>query len=112
VAPAPPPANWVGDVREALAGFRRLAVGQLVPSDSGYELVLTSLHSPPEAELVEAVQGAIGPLVGRDDSPVAALGDSAGGAAWHWYPALDEATRALFARLDWRNAILVHERLD
>jgi hypothetical protein len=108
VTPPPSPAErWIVDVRGALAGFRRLAVGQLVPSSSGYELVLTSLHSPPEGELVEAVRGAIGPLVGREDSPVAD-----GDRAWHWYPALDDTTRKLFAGLDWKNAILVHERLD
>jgi hypothetical protein len=79
----------------------------------GYELVLTSLHSPPEGELVEAVQGAIGPLIGRDDSPIEPAGNGSDrAAAWHWYPAPDEATRRLFSRLDWKNAILVHERLD
>jgi hypothetical protein len=113
VAPPVPSPDWVADVRQALAGFRKVAVGQLVPADSRYELVLTTLHSPPEGDLVEQLSNALGSLIARSDSPVMAVEDSGTGeTAWHWYPALDEPTRQLFSRLDWKHAILVHERLD
>ncbi len=99
--------TWVIAVHEALAGFRQVALGQLVAGAGGYELVLTTWSSPPDGELVEALRVALGGLVGREDSPIAAAGEG-----WHFYPPVDERAKELFARLDWEHAVVVHEWVD
>jgi hypothetical protein len=112
---APPPLKetWVIAVREALKGFRHVAVGQLVPGEGRWELVLTTLESPPEPALVDALREALGPLLGREDSPLAE-GDDDGSteASWHFYPPIGEREKELLARLDWPHAVVVHERID
>jgi len=108
VAPEPLSAAWVADVRAALAGFRRVFLGQLVPGERSYELVLTTRPSPPDADLVAAIQAALGDLIHRDDSPLA----EGGAAPWHFYPPVDERDHDLFAGLDWSHAVVVHERVD
>jgi hypothetical protein len=60
--------------------------------------------------LVEELWRALGPLLSRDDSPLGA--DEEGGVGWHFYPPLDEHERQLFARLDWREAVVLHEFVD
>jgi hypothetical protein len=96
-------------VHEALVGFRDVLMGQLVPAEACYELVLTTRASPPEDELVEALRGALGPLLAREDS---ALRPDALGVGWRFYPALDDRDRELFLRLDWRRAVVLHEWVD
>jgi hypothetical protein len=108
VAPEPVSAVWVADVRAALAGFRRVFLGQLVPGERSYELVLTTRPSPPDADVVAAIQEALGGLIGREDSPIA----ENGAAPWHFYPPVDERDHDLFAGLDWSHAVVVHERVD
>jgi hypothetical protein len=100
--------TWLADCRAALAGFRRVFLGQLVPGQNRYELVLTTRPSPPDADLVESIRGALGGLVGREDSPIS----EDGAAPWHFYPPVDESDHDLFASLDWSHAVVVHERVD
>ena len=108
MAPEPVSAAWVADVRAALAGFRRVFLGQLVPGQDRYELVLTTRPSPPDGDLIAAIQGALEGLIAREDSPISP--DSA--APWHFYPPVDESDHDLFASLDWSHAVVVHERVD
>jgi hypothetical protein len=108
MAPEPVSNTWVADVRAALAGFRRVFIGQLVPGAETYELVLTTRPSPPDADLVSAIQRALGDLIHRDDSPIA----EDGAAPWHFYPPVDDRDHDLFASLDWSHAVVVHERVD
>ena len=108
MAPRPVSAAWVADVRAALAGFRRVFLGQLVPGESSYELVLTTRPSPPDGEVVEAIRQALDGLIGREDSPIS----KDGAAPWHFYPPVDEHDHDLFASLDWSHAVVVHERVD
>jgi hypothetical protein len=108
MAPAPVSDAWVADVRAALAGFRKVFLGQLVPGDSRYELVLTTRPSPPDSDVVDALQGALGDLIRREDSPLA----KDGAAPWHFYPPVDDRDHDLFAGLDWSHAVVVHERVD
>jgi hypothetical protein len=81
-----------------------------VPGASRYELVLTTRPSPPDSDLVEALQGALGDLIRREDSPIAEIED--GVAVAHFYPPVDERDHDLFAALDWSHAVVVHERVD
>jgi len=104
--------SWVIDVHEALAGFRRVGLGQLVPGDGSWTLVLTTLHSPPEPDLVEAIRVALDPLLDRADSPLGAREDGQTAATWHFYPATSDGERELLARLEWSRAVVVHERTD
>jgi hypothetical protein len=111
--PHPLSETWVIDTREALRGFRRVAVGQLVPGTRSWELVLTTLHSPPEDDLVEGLWAALGPLLEREDSPVRQADDDGGASVtWHFYPPLDEREKELLEGLDWPRAVVVHERVD
>jgi hypothetical protein len=112
VAPEPLREVWVADVRAALAGFRRVFIGQLVPGEDRYELVLTTRPSPPDGELVQALWDALGDLLVREDSPIAEVEDGVAEASWHFYPPFDEGEHDLLARLDWSHAVVVHERLD
>ena len=95
--------SWAIAVHEALAGMTGVLVGQLVPRAETYELVITTRESPPPGELVEALRARLAGVVRRDDSPTA---------SWHYYPATDAGTRELFARLDWANAVVLHELGD
>jgi hypothetical protein len=105
---APPvPESWAIAVHEALLGFPDVLIGQLVPDDGCYELVLTTRASPPESALVDALRDALGPVLARDDC---ALGREK--PVWRFYPAVDERDRELFARLDWRRAVVLHEWVD
>ena len=108
MAPEPLSPTWVADARAALAGFRKVFLGQLVPGEDRYELVLTTRPSPPDGDLIEALQQALGGLIGREDSPIAS--DAA--APWHFYPPVDDHEHDLFAGLDWSHAVVVHERVD
>ncbi len=108
MAPEPVSEKWVADVRAALAGFRRVFLGQLVPGEDRYELVLTTRPSPPDGEVVEAIRGALEGLIGRADSPIR----TEGAAPWHFYPPVDDRDHDLFAGLDWSHAVVVHERVD
>jgi hypothetical protein len=112
VAPEPVDEKWVADVRAALAGFRKVFIGQLVPGESRYELVLTTRPSPPDGNLVEALWEALGDLLVREDSPIAEVEDGAAEASWHFYPPVGEREHDLFVQLDWSQAVVVHERLD
>ena len=106
--PAPPVhESWAIAVHEALVGFRDVLMGQLVPDVTCYELVLTTRASPPEPSLVEALQDVLGPLLVRDDCALAPDGPG-----WRFYPALDLVDREVFARLDWRRAVVIHEWVD
>ena len=100
----------MADVRAALAGFRKVFIGQLVPGENRYELVLTTRPSPPDGDLVEALRGALGDLIVREDSPIVEVEDGVAEARWHFYPPVDEREHDLFARLDWSHAVVVHER--
>jgi hypothetical protein len=102
--------SWAIALHEALAGFPDVLVGQIVPGGEGYELVLTTRHSPPGGELLAALRPALAPLVGREDSPLAEAATGAGG--WHFYPAGDERERELFAELDWTRAVVLHEFVE
>jgi hypothetical protein len=103
VAPPPVHESWAIAVHAGLAGMPAVLVCQLVPLDAAYELVVTTRESPPGVELVDAVAARLGRLVERDDSPVS---------GWHFYPAVDSSSRALFARLDWADAVVLHEFVD
>jgi hypothetical protein len=99
--------SWAIAVHEALVGFRDVLMGQLVPDEGCYELVLTTRESPPGSALVDALRDALGPVLARADC--APLGERA---AWRFYPPIDERDRELFARLDWRRAVVLHEWVD
>ena len=99
--------SWAIAVHEALVGFRDVLMGQLVPDEGCYELVLTTRESPPESALVDAVRDALGPLLVRADCALRREEP-----IWRFYPAVDERDRELFARLDWRHAIVLHEWVD
>ena len=99
--------SWAIAVHEALIGFRDVLMGQLVPDETCYRLVLTTRESPPDASLVDALREALAPVVARNDS--ALRPDEPG---WRFYPALDDGDRAVFARLDWRRAVVLHEWID
>jgi hypothetical protein len=102
--------SWAIAVHEALVGFRDVLMGQLVPDERWYELVLTTRESPPADELVEALRGALAPVLAREDS--ALCPDDPGPASWRFYPSLDARDREVLARLDWRRAVVVHEWVD
>jgi len=102
--------SWAIAVHEALAAFPDVLVGQIVPRGAGYELVLTTRHSPPGGELVAALRPALAPLVGREDSPLVEA--STGAEGWHFYPAAGEHERELFAALDWTHAVVLHESVE
>ena len=103
VAPAPVSENWVADVRAALAGFRRVLLGQLVPGEDRYELVLTTPALAARRRARRGVRGARSSgLIGREDSPLAEARRRGRAATWHFYPPLDDRDRELFASLDWR----------
>jgi hypothetical protein len=106
---AAPPVHesWAIAVHDALVGFRDVLMGQLVPDEGCYELVLTTRESPPDASLVAALCEALGPVVEREDC--ALRPDEP---RWRFYPALEERDREVFARLDWRRAVVLHEWID
>jgi hypothetical protein len=95
--------SWAIALHGVLTGMPQVLVGQLVPYEETYELVLTTRESPPPPELVDALRERLGSLVRREDSPTA---------TWHYYPAHDDRTRELFARLDWAHAVVLHEFVD
>jgi hypothetical protein len=95
--------SWAIALHVVLRGMPDVLVGQLVPGGETYELVLTTRQSPPPLELVDALRERLGSLVGREDSPTT---------TWHFYPAHDDGTRELFARLDWSHAVVLHEFVD
>jgi hypothetical protein len=100
--------SWAIAVHERLAGVEDVLVCQLIPEGERYELVLTTRSSPPAPEAVEAVRERLGPLLAREDSPIA--GDREPG--WRFYPALGEDDRDVFSRLDWAHAVVLHEWVD
>jgi hypothetical protein len=108
VAPVRIRESWAIAVHEALVGMPDVLVGQLIPDGDAYELVLTTGSSPPASELVQALRERLDPLLGREDSPLE--GDRE--AAWRFYPAVADRDREVFARLDWRHAIVLHEWVD
>jgi hypothetical protein len=95
--------SWAIALHDVLVGMPDVLVGQLVPDGETYKLVLTTRHSPPPSALVDALVERLGSLAGREDSPVE---------TWHFYPAADDRTRELFARLDWAHAVVLHEFVD
>ena len=99
--------SWAIAVHEALVGFRDVLMAQVIPGDERCELVLTTRDSPPAPELVELLRERLGPVLARADC--ALRRDEPG---WRFYPAVDEPDRELFARLDWRRAVVLHEWVD
>jgi hypothetical protein len=111
--PVPVLETWAIAVHEALAGFSDVLIGQLVPGERNWELVLTTRDSPPARDLVEELREALGSLIAREDSPVVEWGeDGMGTAACHFYPPLGKREKELFGRLDWRRAVVLHEWVD
>jgi hypothetical protein len=105
--------SWAIAVHDALASCPDVLMAQVVPGESKHELVLTFRTSPPDAVVVEDIWVRIGPLLCRDDSPLdweEREGSRSG--SWRRYPAVDERERHLFAVLDWKHAVVVHEWVD
>ena len=102
--------SWAIAVHDALVSCPDVLMAQVVPGESNHELVLTFRTSPPDAGVVEDVWVRIGPLLCRDDSPLDwEERDGSRSGSWCCYPAVDERERQLFAVLDWKHAVLVHE---
>jgi len=105
--------SWAIAVHDALEGCPDVLMAQVVPGESKHELVLTFRTSPPAAGVVEDVWLRIGSLLRREDSPLdweEREGSPSG--SWCRYPAVDEQERRLFAVLDWKHAVVVHEWVD
>jgi hypothetical protein len=100
--------SWAIAVHEALAGVGDVLVCQLIPEGDAYELVLTTRSSPPAGELVQTLVERLGPVVAREDSPMAGDRES----AWRFYPAHGDGDREVFSRLDWKHAVVLHEWVD